>query len=305
MKKNKKRKYKVKVKDYIFNILYVVEFLGAALIGFFGNSFFAYETFNSLWANILYLFFVSSLFVTAFVEEVCESHAVGDVITNFAVFILGMVMFLLFFIFDGVFAMLTLLFSAIMFVVTGCRYALILRKDENTQPDPKRIIAVAALLLFSMIRQLSVKYVNDKIWSLALIPAVIIFVVAIAVTFVLVRKIWTKMYPTTGESVGNAIVAVLMLFFLSYMFSVTAISVANCVFDDEPTPVECVVLEKHVLSGTHTVTQFEVRISVDEKDRWINVPVTEYHDISVGDTIIIDYYYGAFNLPYYVYSEKG
>lgn len=304
MKNTQRRKNRLKNTDYIFLVLYVAEFLGAALIAFLGNSFFAYEVFNSLWADILYLILLSSLFVTAFVQEMCASRKTGDVILNFAVFIVGAVVMCLFYIFDGVFALCALAFSAIMFIVVGFRYTLLWRKDETIQPDPKRIIAVPSFLLFAMVRQLSVEYVDNEIWARSLIPAAILFVAVIVVVVLLIRKAWSNSYTRTAARIGNAICAVVMLFLLIYFYSVTAIGTANCVFDGEPTAIECVVLEKNIVSGTHTVTQFEVKIKIDDKEMWIDVHVTDYHGIEEGDVIIIDYYQGALNLPYYKYSGK-
>lgn len=305
MAKTKKRKNKFNFREYIFPTLYGIEFMGACLIGFFGNSFFAYETFNSLWANILYIVFIAALYITALVQEVRESHAIGDVITNCAVFIGGMFACVLMCIFGNVFTLVALIFSAIMLVVIGCRYALLLRRNERLEPDVKRILAVTILLLFAMVQQLRVEYVNNDIWAWSLIPAVILFAVAVAVVVVLVRKTWGYIYTSAGERIGNAICAIVMLFFLTYMYCVNVIGVVNCSFDGEPKQIECTVLEKHVQSGTHTVTHFEIKIEIDSKEKWITLPVTEYHKISEGDTVIINYYSGAFNLPYYTYGEKA
>ena len=305
MAKTKKRKNKFNFKEYIFPALYVIEFLGAALIGFFGNSYFAYETFNSLWANILYLVFVVSLYITAFIQELRDSRASGDVITNFAIFIVGMVIFILLFILGGIFTLLALVYSAIMFSVIGIRYALLLHQDNTREPDVKHALAIGVLLLFGMLQQLTVEYVNNDIWAWSLIPAVILFAVTLVVAVLLVKKVWANNYSTDRGRIGNAICAVIIIFFLVYMYCVTAIGVANCTFDGEPTHIECTVLEKHVQSGMHTVTHFEIKIVIDSKEKWLTLPVTEYHKIMEGDTVIIDYYSGAFNLPYYTYSKKA
>lgn len=304
MKKSQKVNSKLKKTDYVFYALYVVGYLGAALIGFFGKSFFAYDIFNSLWANILYLLFIALLFITAFIHEVYTSRAISNVILNFAVFILGLAMFLLFILFGGIFTLFTLAFSAIMVVVIGCRFALKLRQDQQIQPDIKRIIAVAIIPIFVMVQQLSVEYVNNKIWALSLIPAAIIFVVAMVVAVLLVKNIWAQMYSGKGALIGTTICAIIILFYLAYMYSVIAVSVVNYTFDANPTAIECVVLEKNVRSGARTVTEFEVKITIDSKEKWINVPVTDYYSITEGDTIIIEYYKGALNLPYYMYGER-
>ncbi|MCH5153252.1 MAG: hypothetical protein J1F68_04775 [Clostridiales bacterium] len=301
-----KRKYKFNFREYIFPALYVVEFLGAALIGFFGKSFFAYEAFNTLWANIFYILFISALYITAFVQEVLASRATCDVLTNGAVFVGGMITCVLMYIFANIFTFVALAFSAIMTAVIAIRYALLLRKDTTLEPDVKRILAVVMLLLFAMVQQLGVEYVNNEIWARSLIPAAILFVVASVVAVLLVGKIWTDIYYTTAGRIGNAICAVLILFFLVYMYCVTAIGVANCSFDGEPQKIECTVLEKHIQTGgTHGVTQFKIKIEIDSNEKWLNLPVTEYHKLSEGDTVTIDYYSGAFNLPYYTYGEKS
>lgn len=300
-----KNKKKIITKEGVFFALYLAEFIGGALIGLFSKSFFAYQAFNSLWASILYLCFAASLFITAFVHEVLDSRATGDVITNVAVFIVGLVMFLLLYIFGGVFILCALAYSAILAVVVGCRYILLLRKDEDEKFDARQFLAIANLLLFAMVDQLRVKYVNNDIFKVALIPAAVIFAVAITFGVVVLRKVWGKMYPEKWGSFGNAVCVVLIVFLGVYFYSYTAIGVANCTFDKEPTQKECVVLEKHVLSGARTVTQFELKISIDGKHIWINVPVTEYHQIDKGDTITVDYYKGAFNLPYYKYSSAN
>lgn len=304
MKKSQKRNGKLNKTDYVFFALYIVGFLGAALIGFFSKSFFAYDIFNSLWANILYLLFISLLFITAFIQEVYTSRAISDVILNFAVFILGLVMFLLFILFGGIFTLCSLAFSAIMVIATGCRYALKLRQDQKLQPDFKRIVAVAIIPIFAMVQQFSVEYVTDKIWALSLIPAAIIFIVAMVVAILLVKDIWAKIYPGEGARIGTTICAVIVLFFVAYMYSVIAVNAVNCTFDDNPTKIECVVLEKNIRSGARTVTEFEVKITIDSKEKWINIPVADYHSITEGDTIIIDYYKGALNLPYYMYGGR-
>lgn len=85
-------------KNYTFALLYVIGFPGAAIIGWFGNSFFAYEEFNSIWASILYLVFISLLFVAALVQDMIAAQSVTDRIIIVAVFGGGLAIFLLLYI---------------------------------------------------------------------------------------------------------------------------------------------------------------------------------------------------------------
>ena len=261
---------------YVFYALYAAGFLGAGLIGFFSPSYFAYDKFNSLWADALY----------------------------FAVFIGGLIFILLFYFFGGVAIFLTIVYSAIMFAVIGCRYALILRKDPQAKPDMKRIFAVASLFLFSMFALLSIEFVDGMVWVWGLIPAFVIFAATCAVAYFLLKKTWKEIYPTEGKAVGNAVCIVILFLMFSYAFSVFALGIANCVFDGEPVRTEYSVLDKRIEGSSRGPTTYTVKVIIDGKERWIPVSVTDYYELEEGDAVLIDYYNGAFNLPYYLYYEK-
>lgn len=294
-----------KIKKYIFYILYAIGFLGGGLIGFFSNSFFAYDKFNSLWANILYILCISLLFITAFVHEVFLSRAVSDIIINSVVFIGGLILILLFFFLGGVFVFITIFCSAIMLTVIGCRYALVLRSDHTAKPDMKRIIAVCALFLFSMFTLMSVEFVDNLLWVWGLIPAFVIFLIACAVTYLLLKPVWCKIYPTKGKLIGNTVCIVLCWFLFSYIFSSFTLGIANCVFDGDPQKVEYYVTDKRIQSGARSVTTHKVKIVIDDKEVWIPVPTEDYFEIEENDLIIIDYYSGALNFAYYSYYGKA
>lgn len=294
-----------KNKRYIFYILYAIGFLGAGIIGFFSNSFFAYDKFNSLWADIFYILFIALLFVTAFVQEVVSSRAVKDIIVNSAVFLGGLIFILLFYFFGGIVIFLTIIYSGIMICIIGCRFALIMRENPNTKPDMKRILAVFALFMFSMMALMSIEFVDDMLWAWALIPAFFIFIIACAITYLLLKKVWNSIYTTKAKSVGNAICIVLLWFIFAYVFFASLIGIANCVFDGEPMKTKYTVIDKNISSGSRAPTKHEVKVIIDGKEVWIPVSVTEYFEIEEGDTVIIDYYSGAFNFAYYSYNGKG
>lgn len=290
---------------YIFYALYAVGFLGAAIIGFFSKSYFAYDKFNSPWADALYVAFISMLYVTAFAHEVYNSRKIKDVIVNFAVFIGGFVMLLTFYFFGGVAVFLTIVYAAIMLSVIGCRYAFVLRGDPHAKPDMKRILAVAALFLFSMFALLSVEFVDGMVWAWALIPAFVIFAATCAVAYFLLKKPWKEIYPTEGKAVGNAVCVVLIFLMFSYIFCAFALGIANCVFDGEPVRKEYSVLDKRIYSGSRSPTTYKVKVTIDGEEKWIPISVTDYYEIEEGDFVLIDYYSGAFNMPYYYYYGKG
>ncbi len=292
-------------KKLIFYILYAVGFLGAGIIGFFSNSFFAYDKFNSPWANALYIVFLSMLFVTAFVQEVVSSRIVKDIIVNFAVFIGGLIFILLFYFLGGIFVLLSLIYSGILFAVIGIRFALKLRTNYEEKPDFKRILAVGSLFIFSMYALMVIEFVSDIFLAWALIPAAIIFAIVIAVTYFLLKNVWGSIYPTKAKSVGNAICVCFIIFLLCFAFCASAIGISNCLFDGDPVQTEYTVIDKKVTSGSKSVTTHEVKIVIDGEERWIPVSAAEYFELKEGDTVIIDYYSGAFNFAYYSYNGKG
>ncbi len=294
-----------KNKKIIFYAIYAICFIGAGIIGFFSKSFFAYDKFNSLTANIFYVLFISLLFATAFVHEICFSRTVADIVVNGFVFIGGLIFILLFYFLGGVVIFLTIIYSAIMLALIGCRYALELRKDHTANPDMKRILGVFSLLLFSMLALLQVEFVDGMLWAWALIPAVVIFLIVGAVTYFLLKDVWGKIYNTKAKRVGNAICMVLLFFMFAFIFSAFATGIANCVFDGDPVQTEYTVIEKDVSSGSRSPTTYKVKVVIDEKEVWIPISVTDYYEIEEGDTVLIDYYSGAFNFAYYLYYGKS
>lgn len=291
-------------KNYIFYILYAIGLLGAGIIGFFGNSFFAYDKFNSKWADILYILFIALLFVTAFVQELFTARSVADIVVNAFVFIGGLLFILLFYFLGGVVIFLTIVYSAIMLALIGCRYALALRRDQAAKPDFKRILGVGSLFLFSMMALMSIEFVDGMLWAWALIPAFVIFLIACAVTYLLLKPVWHKIYPTKRRSVGNAVCIILCWLLFSYIFSSFALGIANCVFDGDPVRTEYTVIEKAVSSGSRSPATHKVKVIIDGEEVWIPVSVTDYFEIEEGDAVLIDYYGGAFKFAYYSYYGK-
>ena len=297
MSKNKSKKFN------IFTLLYIVGFVGAGLIGFLSKSYFAYDIFNSLWANVLYLVLISMLFITAFCQEIIASRAVADIIINVAIFIVGLIFLILYFVWLDFFALCMLLLSATMAIVLCCRYALALRKNPQKKitADIKQIIGVGSLFLFAMMQHMSISYVNEMFMAWALIPASVALVIGAIVVTVLLKSVWAEIFPTKIKRILGAIGVGFVIFFVAFCYSFITVSAVNCIFDGEPQQIEYTVLEKKVRSGASTATQFEVKVIIDEKEKWLPVPVTDYHEIAEGDQIIVNYYSGALNFAYYLY----
>lgn len=291
--------------NHTFILLYVIGFLGAGIIGWFSNSFFAYEEFNSLWATVLYLVFLSLLFVTALVQDLISDKPIKDKIISAFVFGGGLAVFLPFVIWGGVLNLVAIIYSAILLIAFACRCVLIMHKGEKPEKWVKQVICIAFLFMFPSLRLLSVEFVSEIYMLWGLIPATVISAILIPIGFVLLHKVWRKFYPKEASSVGNAIGVCFIVFVAAFIYSSFTLGTINCVFDNSPTPTEYVILEKHVQSGSRTTTQFQVVVEIDGDKKWITLPVTDYHALTEGDTVIIDYYSGALGFGYYAYNGIG
>ena len=273
------------------------------IIGFFSNSYFAYEEFNSLTANILYLVFISLLFVTALVQDSISDKPLADKIISAFTFGGGLAVFLPFVILGGVFDLIALIYSLIMCIVLLCRCVLLMHKGYKFPPFVKPAICLLFLYIYPALRLTTVNFVSDIFMLWGFIPAAVISAILIPIGFVLLHKVWREFYPKESRSVANAICVCLAVFFVAFGYSFAIIGTINCVFDNSPTPTEYVVLEKDVLSGSRTPTEFRVKVEIDGDEEWIDLPVTDYHALEEGDTVIVDYYEGALGFSFYKYNS--
>ena len=289
----------------IFIALYIVGFFGAGIIGLLSNSFFAYEAFNSLWAVVLYLFFLSILYISAYVRELLASRKVSDIVKNSFIFMGCYICFLLLFLLSQPFTLLAVIYSAAIMLLLFFDTVVRIKNDKNSKPDIKQFICAFSLILFAMVQLLGIEFINDMFLLWSLIPASIIFcAIAIAVSLMLYKK-YRQLFDSKMIMIGQTVLCGIGVFAVAFMYSFTAVGTANCAFDhDEPTAVACVVTDMHIRSGAKTLTQFEIKVDINGGEKWISVPVTEYHYISAQDTVIIDRYSGAFGFAYLIYRER-
>lgn len=300
-RKSKKKEWsKSKI---VFTAIYIAAFLGAGIIGLFSNSFFAYEAFNSLWADVVYLLCISALYITAFVQELFTSRKLPDIIINFFIFIISWIIFLLM-LFSGIAALIAVIYSAAMAAFLALCAVFEVRKGGKPEMDTKQFVCVGSLILFGMLKLTSVCFVNEIYMAWSFIPAAVIFIAVCVTAVVLLREQWDSLFETKAKKISALILSSLMIFFVAYFYSFTAVGIANCVFDGEPVQKEYIVLEKHVSSGSRKVTRFELKVEFGTDEKWINVPVTDYHSVSEGDTILINYHQGAFGFAYLTYAGK-
>nr|MDE6660295.1 hypothetical protein [Anaeroplasmataceae bacterium] len=273
--------------------------------GFFSTSYFAYNIFNSFWADILYIVFLSMLYITAYVQELITSRKKSDIIINSFVFLGSLLFLVLLFFSSSIFNLLVIIYSAGMLVLILIPFLREYKDGIEVDIDKKQLLSAASLLVFGMVRMLSIEFISEIYMAWALIPTAILSGVIIGIGVFLFRKVWTRLFYPRSSAISHAVLSVFLVLMIVFSYCFSIVGTANCVLDSsKPVAYDCVVLDMHVSTGARSVTQFEIKVEVEGEERWITIPVTEYHSISKEDVVCINSYTGAFHFAYLKYQGK-
>ena len=289
---------------YIFYIIYAVAVVGAAILGFLGNTFFAYDIANQLWSHILYSLFISAFYIAAYVQELLAKRKTCDIVFNSFVFLGSLFCFYLFYFLNIYFTLIAIAHSAVLGCILFARFVLRIRATQSIPNDSdldiKPFIAIFAIMLFVMVRALySINYVSEIYMAWALIPTAIITVILGGIAVFLLWDLYRAMFIPIGKSILIALIG----FLIVLAYCETTISIANYAFDySEPTPIECEVLDMKVRSGVRTLTQYELKVIIDDSEMWIEVSPAQYYAISKDDVVTVNYHSGAFGFAYVIYD---
>lgn len=302
---------KIKFKhNLIFYILYGIGFLGAAVLGLLSNSFFAYEITEYIWADVLYVLFLSLLYITAYVQTLtanAENRKPKNIVYASFLYLGCLLLFLLFYFIGGIFSLISALYSAAMLILVSFRAILKIRATEcmKTDVDAKSFICAMSLDLFAMISIMPINYVSEIYMAWAFIPATILSVILIIVILVIIRNVINAICPTKRKKIGYGFLYTFVILIFSYGVSFPTIGIADVIFDkSEPAPIVCEVLDKNVSTGTSTPTTYELKVKLNGKEQWIDVPSNDYYELSKGDSVVVNYYSGALGFAYYIYVGK-
>ena len=82
------------------------------------------------------------------------------------------------------------------------------------------------------------------------------------------------------------------------------VDIANTSFNNNPEQIECVIVDK-TISGTgyRQITQYNLYVIINGQKVAIDVSSDLYKAKEVDDTLIVHYYKGNLNLPYYESGE--
>lgn len=298
MAKKKKKVYRAN----LFCVLYGVEFVGMLIFGVISRGGF-------LWTKIVSVLFISSLYVTAYIQDLIAHHKRFEIVYYSLIFLGSLLFFLLYYFSTSIFFFIAVLYSAAMMCLIFFRYVKYLRKSgdfeslDGNSMDIKPTIAAASLLLFVMLSMMSVNFVSEIFMAWSFIPAAILCAILFPIAFILFRKKFKAWASTTAKKVWTCIGIAVMVIFISFFYCYTTVGVVNCVFDySDPTPIECTVLDKKVRSGARTPTQYEIKVTINNETEWIDVSSSDYDYIRKGETITVNYYPGALGIAYYLYE---
>ena len=233
----------------------------------------------------------------AFIQEVIECHRPVNIIFNVFVFLVPLVFFFVAMIWR-ILRFVQLVYSAVMLVVIGVRYALLMRKNIKVAVDAKHIISVVSLIFTTMMMQtLRVDYADDSYFVWGLIPGAILACVIVLAAFLLLRNNWGVLFSTKDQRIGSAVLGIRCVLVISVFYCVTAAGTINTVFDGEAVPTEGVVLEKK----STRESRYRIKVELDGKEQWFQVPQDDYRELAEGNVISVEYYGGALGFPYWVY----
>ena len=292
-------------RKYVFPIIYIIAALGAGVLGLLSSSFFAYGIVKHLWANILYLLFISTLYVTAYVQELLVKRKPTDVVFYSFVFLGSLLFFFLFYFLNVYFALIAIAYSAILACFLSFRFILRIRSTQtipdDSDIDVKPAIAVFAIILFTMASMMgSISYLSEIYFAWALIPTAIIAIVIGGVILFILRDMYRAKFIPIRQSILVAVLG----FFAVFAYCSTTIGLANFAFDyADPVPIECTVLDKNISGGSRSPTTHELKVKINDSDVKIEVTATQYYAVSKGDVITVNYHSGAFGFAYVIYDD--
>ena len=293
---NVKTKYK---RDIGYKIFYIAGFAILFVIGFFGNSFFAYEIFNSIFFNVLSVVLtVSMLFIRSIQIFLRQATQYGKIFVLVFYNLFALAVAFRRFVPDRTWTII-LFFSVIVAIILLITQAFKYIKAPNeiciTKYEP--IIAMLPVLLLLLLA-LKQSYTSAQgMW----IPVVIGGTILAALTLFVFLKFF-KDIDYFVKSRSELIMACILLVILCFILSFMSVSAINYAFDSSSTTVSAQVLDKNVQSGARQVTSFYLEVKIDETEIKIRVPVEIYHSAEVGDNVEIKLYNGAFGYSYYIYE---
>lgn len=294
--KNVKTQFK---RDIGYIIFYSISFLIVSVIGLFSTSFFAYEIFNSLFFDILFLVLIVAMFFVRSIQTFLrQTTCYGKIFTLIYFNLFALVFAVQPFVSTRLWSILlffSFIIAIILLIVLAFKYIKAPDRYFITRFEP--MVAMLPLLLLLMLASRQ-SYTGAQGMWMPVVGGGIILSILTLVIFLKFFKNIDYFLENRNELIISCILLVLAGFFISFV----TITTINYAFDKAPTPISVQVLDKNIQSGARQATSFYFEVIIAEQEQNIEVPVDVYHSTEIGDYIEIKLYNGALGYSYYVYE---
>ena len=294
--KNVKTQFK---RDIGYIIFYSISFLIVSVIGLFSTSFFAYEIFNSLFFDILFLVLIVAMFFVRSIQTFLrQTTCYGKIFTLIYFNLFALVFAVQPFVSTRLWSILlffSFIIAIILLIVLAFKYIKAPDRYFITRFEPMVAMLPLLLLLILASRQ---SYTGAQGMWMPVVGGGIILSILTLVIFLKFFKNIDYFLENRNELIISCILLVLAGFFISFV----TITTINYAFDKAPTPISVQVLDKNIQSSARQATSFYFEVIIAEQEQNIEVPVDVYHSTEIGDYIEIKLYNGALGYSYYVYE---
>ncbi|MCL2062126.1 MAG: hypothetical protein FWH03_05860 [Firmicutes bacterium] len=298
------KKEKTKIKRNIgYTIFYAVTFAIIFVIGFFSKSFFAYDFFNHLVFDILYLLLTVALLIVRSIQTFLRQTALYGKIFTLAYFNMFALVFAVRpFVTNRIWAILlfaSFIAATVLLLILAFKYIKAPNNYKITRFEP--LVAMIPLLLLFMLAMIQSYVGASGMW----IPIVVMGIVLAAAALFVFLKFFKNIDYFNREHKSEFIVAIILLIAACFLFSAVTVTTVNYAFDHSPTAVSFEIIDKRAQTGARQVTSFYFKIEIDGQEKEIDVPVAVYRSKEIGDSVEIKLYKGALGYGYYMYEYMG
>jgi hypothetical protein len=298
---NKKGKRKTK-RDLWYNIFYIAAFAAIGIIGLFGNSFFAYDIFDSLFFHILNLLLTVALFVVRSIQTFLRQTALyGKIFTLSYYNLFASVFALRPFVTGRLWAALLFggfIAAIVLLIILAFKYT---NASGYVITKFEALVAVIPLILLLAFASKQNYIEASQMW----VPIVAAGVILAAAALYAVLKFFKNIPYFKQERKSELVFASIIMVMVCFCVSGTAVTTANYAFDNNPTSASFEIIDKRIQSGARQITAFYLKVNLDGQEKEIDVPIDIYHSKEVGDGIEIKFYTGALGYGYYMYEYIG
>ncbi len=256
------------------------------------SDIFFYIAFSSIIIELILMF------ICAFI---CYSSTKIRIISIFCFLGNALTLFLIPFISSDIVIIINFVYNTILGVYVLIDYTLYKTKfPTGTIYNKDFLFVLGFALLLPLVRAIKHKYLQDEA---PFLYGLIVTGVLLVVFTILSFTIFKETYKKFAKGVWKKICVAILALFIFTSYGMAFIDIANTSLASASKQIECVILDKRVTSGYRQITDYKLYIELENKKVWISVSSDTYSSKSINDTLLLNYYNGNLNLPYYESAE--